>query len=450
MSVIRRPAVVFAVFAVFAAGAGVFWYTTRPSPGEPPPVPDEVTDLAVRAAIIGARNAVLLNSRSADAWGDLGRVFRAHNLLPQAKRAFAEAARLDPKSARWLYHLGLTAELLPPDDSLPYFEAALTRAATPEEKSAARLKVAELLLDRGKSDEAERLYREELAANPRSDRAEFGLGAALAGRDPAAAIPHLERAAASRFARKKAAALLATVYRRVGDDAAAARREAELARLPADPAWPDPFVAEVQSRVTGRQARMRDADALEAEGRYAEAARLLADAARTYPDPGVYVALGTNFVKLGEYDRAEAALNAALAKDPTHSGARFQLGFARYRQAAEAFAEGDKDRSVRLFAAALHEFRQTTAKPESGNARYYAGLCLLGLGRLREAADELRAAVRIQPELPEVHLALGSTLLDLGEPQAAIPPLEAAARLDPDNPNARALLDKARAAAGTK
>jgi tetratricopeptide (TPR) repeat protein len=193
---------------------------------------------------------------------------------------------------------------------------------------------------------------------------------------------------------------------------------------------------------------LREAEALEAEGNFADAAHLLADTARSYPDPGVYVALGTNFVKLGEYDRAEAALTAALAKDPTHSGARFQLGFARYRQAAEALASGDKDRSVRLFAAALDDFRQTTAKPESGNARYYAGLCLLGLGRLREAADELRAAIRIQPELPEVHLALGSVLVDLGDAKAAVGPLEAAARLDPQNPNARALLEKARAAAG--
>src|SRR5437660_10733689 len=112
----NRSVLIVIVLGVVAAGVGVWRFTQPPATVEPPAVPDTIPDAIVREALTEAREAVLKNPKSADAWGELGLVFRAHLVLPEAKACFIQAARLEPTTARWPYHLGVIAVLLPPDD----------------------------------------------------------------------------------------------------------------------------------------------------------------------------------------------------------------------------------------------------------------------------------------------------------------------------------------------
>jgi len=69
-------------------------------------------------------------------------------------------------------------------------------------------------------------------------------------------------------------------------------------------------------------------------------------------------------------------------------------------------------------------------------------------GRLEEAADYLRRAVREDPRLVAAHMDLGVVLHRLGRPAEAIPAYAAAVRLDPENDDARFNMALAYLAAG--
>src|SRR5207248_10811259 len=89
------------------AGGTAWWYASRPTVPDPPPVPDQVTDPNVRAKVVQARDAVLSDPRSAAAWGEYGLVCRANGLAAESNVCFAQAVRLDPTDARWPYLIGL-------------------------------------------------------------------------------------------------------------------------------------------------------------------------------------------------------------------------------------------------------------------------------------------------------------------------------------------------------
>src|SRR5579875_1022768 len=98
----RRWAVIFSAIAVAMAGlAGGWWYFHTPLV-EPPTIA-ELPDAEVRQALERARQHVLDQPHSAEAWGLLGMILLAHRFDPEADRCFTQACRLDPRRARWPY-----------------------------------------------------------------------------------------------------------------------------------------------------------------------------------------------------------------------------------------------------------------------------------------------------------------------------------------------------------
>ncbi|MDB5306699.1 MAG: hypothetical protein JWO38_901 [Gemmataceae bacterium] len=450
----RKPVIAVLVVLVGAAGGAVWWYTTRPPATDPPPVPAGVADPAVRTALIEAREGVVKAPRSGEAWGEYGLVCRAHGLNPESNACFAEAARLDPQNPRWPYLIGLLNLRAAPADAVPHLRAAYGLAvAPPEYRSAARLRLAEALQERGHTDEAAALFAEELRENPGDARAQFGLGAIPAGGgDPRTAVGRLEGAAASPSARRKAAALLAAAYRQLEDPAAAARWEAAAASAPADLPWADPFVAEYQRREVGWLNKERQADEFVAQGRPRNALPILEDMARAYPDEHTFFKLGMTLAKAGDFPRAEQVLRSVVAQNPNHGLGHYFLGVALYQQGESLRKQGNRDQSGGMYEEAVREFRRSTElRPDHALGYLFAGLALRTLGRLSEAESECRNAVRVGPQEANTHLALGEVLMDEGRPADAVPHLEEAARLAPaKNTRAGALLEKARNAAEKK
>src|SRR5271163_2574002 len=97
------------------AGAGFFTLhllnQSKSTPTSPPEIPSGVVDVEVREALAKARQRVIDDPHSDEAWGDLGLFFRAHRIHPESLACFSEAARLDPTSPRWPYLMG-TVHLL--------------------------------------------------------------------------------------------------------------------------------------------------------------------------------------------------------------------------------------------------------------------------------------------------------------------------------------------------
>lgn len=184
--------------------------------------------------------------------------------------------------------------------------------------------------------------------------------------------------------------------------------------------------------------------------------------------PGLFGA-GLAQKALGRRSAAEATFHALHRLDPQNPRALFLLG--------ELAAEGDRlDDALAFFRDAL------AVGSDEAQTHKRLGECLLGLGRLREAADEYDAARKIRPGLPGLHydlallaeaqqddgtaldeyqqelraspehaeslFNLGVLLLKRGRPAEALPHLRSCASARPGWGQARVLLAKSIADSG--
>jgi tetratricopeptide (TPR) repeat protein len=431
-----------ALVAVLAAAAAYLWW---PQPAPPaPPLPPGIEDPEVLEVIETARRHVVERPRSAGTWGRLGLVTLAQQFDREADVCFAEAARLDPADPRWAYARGYIATKRQPEAALPLLRQASANAgAFPEYQAAINLRLAELLLERGDLDEAEKVFRAELDRDRQNARAVMGLAmVALARGDDSAAGRFLRIARTSPNARKHATAELAALARRQGDPAGAAALEAETANLPADVVWPDRLLEEIAELHVGERGWRRRLDRLQAEDRYAEAAELCLERVKKHPSAEAYMNAGINFARLRDYDRALPLLEAAVRLEPDHSHTHYSLALAVFARAERQRHEvGDSPQVRAWFEQALKHARLAAEiRPTHARAYLFWGLALKYLGDPAGAVAPLRRGAALATDNFDLQLALGEVLLDTGRPDEARTHLDNARRLNRDDPRpARAL-----------
>ncbi len=161
----RRRFLIVAVIVIAGLAIGG-WYIFRPAPAAPPAIDLSHADPEVAAAIQNAIDAVQSDPRDAATWGKLGMVLRAHDFGAESVQALREAERLDPTDPRWPYLQGLTLLLARPEEGI----ACLKRAAerSPANRPEPRLRLAEVLLEQGRIDEAEATAKPIDAMNSRA------------------------------------------------------------------------------------------------------------------------------------------------------------------------------------------------------------------------------------------------------------------------------------------
>jgi tetratricopeptide (TPR) repeat protein len=138
--------------------------------------------------------------------------------------------------------------------------------------------------------------------------------------------------------------------------------------------------------------------------RTSDAERLFARVLLARPIAPTHVLIGRSYRDAGDYDRARAHLQAALAKDAAVRRAHYYLGMV-----VLADARTGPDRLDRAMAEFREELRRA---PDDGPANDQLGLALLEAGRPAEALPALEIAVRAQPR-PLHLLHLGRCLLAL-------------------------------------
>src|SRR5262249_20078112 len=201
------------LLAVAAGVAVTCWLVPR----RPGPAPREAdlsgVDPAIAAPVREAHAEVVAKPNSAAAWGRLGQILRAHDFVEAANTCFARAETLDPNEPRWPYLQGATIAMTDRESALPYLERAATTAAV----DTPRLRLAEVLLQLGRAEEAEVHFREVLARAPHNPRARLGLARVLSGRDLLPqAQEHLAVVLATPLGRKAALILRAELHQRSG------------------------------------------------------------------------------------------------------------------------------------------------------------------------------------------------------------------------------------------
>jgi tetratricopeptide (TPR) repeat protein len=419
-----------ALAAIALGWFGWRWLTT--------PVPPDLSlagaDPAVREAIETARKEVKENPRSAEAWGQLGLVLRAHGYEDEADVCFGHAQRFDPDNPRWPYLKGVRLVFRDPEAALPFLRQAVDLCDRRDPTNTSpRLLLAETLLKQGRTEEAGEHFRRVLDQQPENPRALFDLGVLAQSRHQwKASIGFLKRAATSPYTRQKACAKLAAIYQRLGSGKAAAKYSRRANQLPPDGLWEDPYVSEYLELAAGRQSRFVEVERLEAQGKNAAVTPILQDMVNDDPNDRSLVALGINLIKVQDFEGAERALRKAIHLTPGKIQAHYFLSVALFYQGERLWRapRGNKDEALKLFRAAAARARKALdLKPDHAFANIYWGLSLQYLGRRAAAIKCFRTALRCRPEFVDPHLHLGVALAEAGQRAEALRHLKKAVKL---------------------
>jgi tetratricopeptide (TPR) repeat protein len=427
----RRLRLTTAIFAgsVLLATAGWYFWPSPAAP-TPPEVSFEGVEDRVVAAIRAATESVQSDSGSAEAWGQLGHVLRAHRFDVESDVCYAQAEQLDDQDPRWPYLQGDRLSLSDPAAALLMFERAVrlsTHSGT--WRSATVLRLAETLLQLNRLDEAEPLLVDVTVSDPGNARGHWDLGLLRRAQNRLdESVTHLLLAAESPFTRKMACAQLAGVYGRLGNATATRQFARRAEQAPPDILWVDPLISEYLSFEVKLESQYARVGRLEAQGRFREAAQLLSQEVQRAPSARSFLAYGIILARLGRHDQAEQMLMAAASEDPGKVQAHYFLAVIAYFQ-GEKLQSQAMDYKQKFEQAISRAQRAIDLKPDHGLAHLYRGLALKGLSRSEEALDELVVAVQCRPDFSQTHLELGQALVDAGRVDEGMVELDFAVRL---------------------
>jgi tetratricopeptide (TPR) repeat protein len=412
---------------LLAALAVAFRVFRRDDPG--PPVLDLTgVDPAVKAVIESAQAKVRQSPREGQHWGLLGMVLFAHGYIEDSDKCFLRARQLDPREPRWPYYRGVVLIAI---DSAAALEELRRAVDLWGEEIAPRLRLANLLLDQGRVEEAAQEYSHVLGQSPGNAPAHLGLArVAVQANDFTGALKHLEHCRSEGAIEKPARTLRAECYHRLGDLPAAERERALAKRLP-EPGPPvDWLLEEMFDLAVGQKAIVEKCNKLFQQGRTSQATTVLLQAVRDYPESAtLWLVLGRSYLEQDELKQAERALRTALTHDARLVEANFCLGVA-------LLSQGQTKEAARYFE------KTVELRPGYVQAHCHLGHCLAQQGKRAEAIKAFQTALRYKPYFTFAHTNLGDLLGQEGQLSEARKHLELALSLDPDDKQARELLKK--------
>jgi tetratricopeptide (TPR) repeat protein len=417
---------VFLTAGAAAAGLVARYLAHRDPPPAPPEIVVEGHEPLLVKALQRARERVVQEPRSAEAWSDLGNVFMANEMSTEGAACYAQAERLDPANPRWPYHQGgVLLNQGRREEAVEYFRRAVERAdAKGDRNDVPRLMLGETLLTLGRLDEAGDVFQQVQHRRPDDPRVQFDLGLwCIARQDWKAARDHLSRCRSGPQARQRAYRQLAVVLLRLGESAEVERCLREAENPPKDAGWPDPYVSEYLSLAVKKRSRYRKAEDLETSGKKEEALKEWRALAEDYPDDdAVLISIGKLAGTLQHFDEAVRALRRAQKLAPQKVLPHHYLSLALYAQGELlVLHQGDPAQAEALFRETESLARQVLAiKPDFGMAHMILGLCLKSQGRPTEAVAELRQSVRCNPENAELHFRLGEILVQTAVADATV------------------------------
>ena len=367
----RRPAWIWTVLGLATLAAAVIVLRQLP-PENIAPVPPEIptvestegVDPLVLEAIDEAVADLRANPTDGDLFGELGKVYQAHEYHALARHSYESAARLSPDDALWPYLLAIYAdERGEPDNAADLLERSIE--LDPDYPPAYR-RLGETRLATGDLDRAAAAYESFLSTRGEPAWGFIGLGRVARRRgDLAQAADHFETALDRDPGHRQAAFLLASTNRRLGrvDNAAVGPAPGSEAgeRLAADPRLSD-----IMRRSAGLQARVVRANTLLESGSAPQAELLYREVLER--DPGHYTALTNLGNALGRQDRPGEALpylQRAVAMEPDNPHAYFGLALVHLSQGRVGEAREQLEAVLRLDPAAENASRLLARIPPS-------------------------------------------------------------------------------------
>ena len=426
---VRRLLPVLVGLALLAVGVNALRWFQKPSLEPLPVVATDQMTRQIREMIQAATAQVERQTNSDAAWGDLGAVYFAHGMRPEAAVCFRNAERLNATDYRWPYLLGLSLQYADAQQALECQRRAAQRCG---DKAHVRLRLAEALLDQGELNEAAVQIESALAHAPSNPHGQFAKARLLMAQGD------LERAKI--WARQSATPdkraphlLIAQLCRRTRDAAGEALALQALQRVPdAATTWDDPDTAAITSLRQDRMARLARAEDLAKSGETMKLKETLYEMTAGSDGSSAAAQLAWIFDQEGKNREAENLLRHQLRNSPGDERLQFMLGNACFRQEKYAAAETEFRRAIEL-------------KPDYADAWFNLSLTLIELDKSAEAHEALITTVRLSPSRVQARISLAELLLAEGKKTEALEHLEAAIKLAPTEARARELLAKAKA-----
>jgi predicted Zn-dependent protease len=415
-----------------AAGGALWWYGqaddrrwTQLRPIMPAEVGQAAPGLDARLTASAAKFATWPADPAAVAEFTL--LCHANGLLPEAIRGYEALIVLQPAEARWPHLLaGILTGYGRMDEALPLLQKAATLAPT---QPIVWQRLGDAQLKNNQLAEAATSFAEVLKLRPADIHALFGLARCdlQAGR-LTAARSRLQEAVAANPDFPGAQTLLATVFERLGNPAAA---QAARLRVRGDGRYteaPDPWAVDPAIYCHNSYTLLVAASALSSDGRPREALPLLDRAIALAPqDARLHRQLGNTLARIGDLPAARPKLEQALALEPANEKIRTDL---------INLLKGLKDTPA-MEQVVLDGL---TASPQSTAFRFEAGLIAARHGRTADAVAFFEDVWARDPaqtaapcELAAIHFASGRA----DEGQAV---LEKLRTQHPDDPTVLTLL----------
>ncbi len=396
-----------------------------------PDVKAEGLDPQIAAEIHRSRLEVSKAPMSDKAWGTLGAVLYVHRFYEEALPCLVKAENLKPDEPRWPHIQGLILSVSDPENALKKFERSAD-LSKPELVSP-RLRVVEMLLERGKLDEARKYIDEAAKAEPGNPRVILAQARLLVlkAKDQEA-LPLLMKCAEDKTTAPNALPLLAEVQRRLGNTAESEAAATKAAKTPPDSGLSDPYVEELARFVAGKDAWLRQAENQVAAGDLAHGVALLRMVAELYPeDLGVLERAGNDEIRAGDQITAEKTFRQWVKLDSHSSAPWFNLGNSvavqgRYAEAAH-----------------YYEFA-LKYDPTNLGARYSLGEALEKDGDFEKAEPVLKALVASNKDYAPAYKELGKVQMRLRRFADAAESFDGAVKLDPKDAQLPALAAEAR------
>ncbi|MBI5388180.1 MAG: tetratricopeptide repeat protein [Verrucomicrobia bacterium] len=449
----RRWRGIVAAVLIVVLGVGVWFVVQRVGP-KPPVVSTASLDPAVARLLDQLTREVRGSPRAGTAWGKLGAAFFAYGFDKEAATAFTLAQKFSPDEPRWPYrHALVQIEMgAPPEQVITNLESAVRLSR--DQADMPRLRLAQFLLERGRSEQAEPHFQQLLRLQAGHAPALLGLARIrLAQGRVAESLELVNRCADDPHVARSAQALLAQLQQRLGNAAAAETAGRRSASLPPDRPWPDAYLSEFPELRVGRRALMDVAQELIEAQRHDEALTVLASVTNNYPrDPEAYYGIGLVLNHAQRSVEAERVLreHVRLATNSAHGCE--QLAAALQAQKRDAEAVAVLERAIQImptFAKAHHRLGVACARldrPDEAIGHLHAALkhdpknvesygvladLLSVRGRHAEAAEALEHAVQLRPGWAKAHFNLGYVCVQLGRNEDAIRHLRDARQHDP-------------------
>jgi tetratricopeptide (TPR) repeat protein len=345
----------------------------------------------------------------ASAAGKLGMLLDLYHRPEAAILCYQRAHKLNPRSFKWLYYWGsLLLNRKKRDEAVPVLISGLQLRP---DYLPAELKLAEALLESGRTQEAGRTYEAILKQYPDSAEARYGLGRVHAANGDLAGAVERYGTACELFPTYGAAHYaLALTYRKLGQsDKAQEHLRIYERNKNIVPPVDDPLRDDMRELDSSATSYVERGVALEQVGRIQDAIKATEKAVELDPERVLaHANLLSLYGRVGNLQKAEEQYRAVMALNPDQfPKAHYDYGVllmtkGEYKEAEEAFR-----RAIRI-------------NPSYAQAHNNLGHLLERGGKLPEAMAEYRKSMESMPGYRQAHFNLGRILVNQGNYQEGI------------------------------